>query len=429
MRMIVKITTGRVGQALLVAAWVLASAGCLRGSVGRDAGSPGGGGGSTAGGGSEAGGGSGAGGGSAGGGDAGVVVTRRDLLEASAACIVSEAQAFQERAAALQTAVQALTDGPSATTQAQARDAFHAAMDAWQVNEQLQVGPAAPSAVMGGGDLRDLIASWPLVSRCAVEEQIVAKGYEAGVGSMLVNRRGLFALEYLLFHEGADTACTSSSAIVANGTWAALSSDEREARMRAYALKVAQDVKVRADALVAAWTGGFTTAYTAPSGTPYMNEQQALNALSNAMFYFEMPVKDLKLARPIGLRECDVAPCIGQLESQYAGRSKRNIQKNLDGFRKIALGCGQGFTGVGFDDLLRSVGAANFSEHLETKVAAVQVALDAIEEPDLAAALQTDPTSVRALYDAVKGVTDLMKTELVTTLDLELPSTLEGDND
>ena len=38
-------------------------------------------------------------------------------------------------------------------------------------------------------------------------------------------------------------------------------------------------------------------------------------------------------------------------------------------------------------------------------------------------------TQVRALYDAVKGVTDLLKTELISVLDLELPTSLEGDND
>jgi hypothetical protein len=36
---------------------------------------------------------------------------------------------------------------------------------------------------------------------------------------------------------------------------------------------------------------------------------------------------------------------------------------------------------------------------------------------------------VRALYDAVKGVTDVLKTEVVTVLDLELPQKVEGDND
>jgi hypothetical protein len=40
-----------------------------------------------------------------------------------------------------------------------------------------------------------------------------------------------------------------------------------------------------------------------------------------------------------------------------------------------------------------------------------------------------DKASVRAFYDALKGVTDLLKTEVVTVLDLELPQTLEGDND
>ena len=40
-----------------------------------------------------------------------------------------------------------------------------------------------------------------------------------------------------------------------------------------------------------------------------------------------------------------------------------------------------------------------------------------------------DPASVRALYDAVKRVTDLLKTEFVGVLDLSRPMGAEGDND
>lgn len=49
------------------------------------------------------------------------------------------------------------------------------AFASWQENEVLQFGPAAPLAVAGGQELRDQIYSWPLVSRCAVEETLVSR--------------------------------------------------------------------------------------------------------------------------------------------------------------------------------------------------------------------------------------------------------------
>ena len=50
-------------------------------------------------------------------------------------------------------------------------------------------------------------------------------------------------------------------------------------------------------------------------------------------------------------------------------------------------------------------------------------------EPDIAAALEVDQASVIALHTALKRITDLMRTELISVLDLELPKRVEGDND
>ena len=62
---------------------------------------------------------------------------------------------------------------------------------------------------------------------------------------------------------------------------------------------------------------------------------------------------------------------------------------------------------------------------LEGAIAAVE----AIHELDLADALKNDLASVKGAHAAVKKVTDNLKTQLVTVLDLELPKSSEGDND
>jgi predicted lipoprotein len=361
--------------------------------------------------------------------------TRVEVLKAVSACVQSSAREFQTAAGELKAATAALAARPEAGTRAAAREAFHRAMDAWQVLEVMQVGPAAPRSLPGGAELRDNIYSWPLVSRCAVEEQIVSRGYEsAGFPETLVTRRGLYALEYLLFYEGADTDCSSSSVIVADGTWAALSAEEREGRKRAYAAAAAAQVQQRANQLVEAWEAGkgdyARTFETAGSGSAvYRTSQAALNSASDALFYIEEHVKDKKIARPLGLRECTKDTCPELLESQFARRSKANIAANLVGYRRLAEGCGAGFEGMGFDDLLVEVGTEPLATKLGERVVAAQAALQAVEEADLAQALVQDKASVRAVYDRLKGLTDVMKTELATVLDLELPAAVEGDND
>jgi uncharacterized protein len=360
---------------------------------------------------------------------------RGALLSAAGACALTTAREFLPRATELEAAATALAAQPSATTREAAREAFRRALDAWEVAEPMQFGPAAPGSVAGGQELRDNIYAWPLVSRCSVEEQVVARGYESpDFGTSLVTRRGLVALEYLLFYEGADTACAASSPIVSSGSWAALGSDERESRKRAYAVAAAAEVRRRAAQLVDAWDpakGDFSgrLASAGPGNDVYRTAHAALNSVSDALFYVEHEVKDVKIARPLGLRDCPTATCPELLESPFAARSKANVRANLVGFRRIIEGCGPGFEGYGFDDLLEAVGAGPLAAKLRDRGAAAQASLEAIDEPDLKEALVADPPSVRAMYDGLKGVTDVLKTELMTVLDLELPKSLEGDND
>jgi predicted lipoprotein len=365
----------------------------------------------------------------------GAETARKEVVGAAGACVQASARTFQAAAVELESAAAALAAGPEAGKRAAARAAFHRAMDAWQVLEAMQLGPALPRSQPGGAELRDNIYSWPLVNRCAVEEQIVARGYESpDFPTTLVTRRGLPAVEYLLFYEGGDTACPATSPVVSGGTWAALPAEELQARKRAYAVAAAKAVRGRADQLVDAWEAGkgdfVGTLESAGAGNAvYPSVQMALNSVSDALFYLDREMKDMKLARPLGLRECAAETCPELLESAFAGRSKANLRANLVGIRSLAEGCGEGFAGKGLDDLLEAVGSAPLAAKLRDRLAASEAALGAVEEPDLAQALVQDKASVRAVYDAFKGGTDILKTELVSVLDLELPQAVEGDND
>ncbi len=360
---------------------------------------------------------------------------RRALLREAGACVLSSARTFEAKAALLQTATAASLAPLDAGARQEAQDAFSSALTAWQVLEVMRVGPAAPVDALGGEDLREYLYSWPLVSRCAVEEALVARSYDgAGLGSALVNRRGLAALEYLLFYEGADTACAPTSPIVASGSWAALTADERAQRRREYANAAAADLKTTATRLSLAWApegGRFAEKLGAAGeeGSLFPTTQRALNEVSNALFYVDREMKDLKLARPMGLRDCVTAPCPELAESAFARRGRADLQANLVGYRRIFEGCGEAFAGTGFDDLLIDRGAQALADKLHQDVLSVEVALAALPTDDLGAAVTNNPAEVRLVYDRLKAVTDSLKTEFITLLDLEAPLSLEGDND
>ncbi len=349
---------------------------------------------------------------------------RGKVLAQSARCIEAEFVRFTERTSALVASFDA--DDPEA-----ARVAFAGAMTQWELLEALQVGPAALALLPGGEGLRDTVYAWPLVTRCALEEALVAKSWEAGIETLLVNRKTLAALDYLLFETGTQTACAEDASIVASGAWAALSAEELAARRRAFAQAVSTDVHARAVALTARWKDGFTTTLAEPGSNNrvFMSQRTALNSLSDALFYLDGPVKDVKLAAPLGLAagSCQNPPCAELLEFQHAELNTVALRANLAGFARLFHGCEEGVKGQGFDSLLVAVNATELEAHMSADLATLRASLEAA--PELRTALQAEPATARRIYDEVKGVTDLLKTEFITVLDLEIPTSLEGDND
>lgn len=360
-------------------------------------------------------------------------VTGGALLQAIAACQLDVLASFRQAAEAFDVAAASAKN--DATKKNAARLAWQTAIDRWQQAEVFQFGPAGPSTTPGGQSLRDQIYSWPLVSRCLVEQNIVSKAYaNADFGtSSLVNMRGLAAAEYLLFYEGTDNACSPSTNINASGQWAALGADELVVRKRQYASAVATAVATAARNLDNAWRadgGNFQEKFSSAgsSASVYTTEHMALNAVSDALFYMEIPLKDLKLARPLGLMNCDDVTCPEAVESRYAGRSRTHIRNNILGFRMLMLGCDAG-SGLGFDDLLEADNAGALASKMRENIELALAAADAVPSDDLAQALNTAPSSVLDLHVAVKRITDLLKTEFVSVLDLDPPQSVEGDND
>jgi hypothetical protein len=97
-------------------------------------------------------------------------------------------------------------------------------------------------------------------------------------------------------------------------------------------------------------------------------------------------------------------------------------------FSRLFLGGEPGGDEPGFDDLLRDMGASGLADQMSVDIAAAIVAIESIEGP-LYEALSTDLEGVIAAYEAVKRVTDNLKTMFLTVLDLEAPNRAAGDND
>ena len=358
------------------------------------------------------------------------------LLRALGDCTAATYRSFDTAATELRTATDAAVADPARRADAQA--AWRRAMEVWQQAELTQYGPLGVSPTPGAQAMREGIYSWPNVNRCVIDEQIVSKDYEGGLLVTLPSStRGLGAMEYLLFHDGADNGCGAMASINTQGTWAALGAVELAARKAAYAAAAAADVEKRARALRDAWQppaggdGGFLQQLaTAGSGsTIYSTQGVAFDAVAGGLFYLDTVLKDKKLARPLGKLECASARCPETVESTWAGAGRSHLAANLVGFRHLFAGCGAGGSGLGFDDLLEAAGAGRVASTLATDLDAADAAVAAIPDPSLAQAIGSAPDKVEAAHVAVKRLTDALKGEFILVLEITPPGQVAGDTD
>jgi len=326
---------------------------------------------------------------------------------------------------------------PATGVLADARVAWREAMIAWQAAEVLQIGPLSmePDGV-NAGFLRDEIYSWPLVNPCRVDQEVVAERFRQDdfIANANVLTYGLDALEYLLFNESLENACPAQVNINSEGTWDALSDAEIMSRRAAYAEVVAMQIAADTAKVRDGWngTGDDFAVQLAEAGrgdSPYQNTQQAADEILAALFYLEKETKDLKLGEPLGLvgTTCvSSPPCPGELETPFAEIAGEAILANLRIFRQALTGGGE--TATGFDDYLAARNAESLANEF---VGNVDTAITAFEgvSTSLHDVLRNDPDQARALFDALKAVTDILKGDFATVLQLQIPREASGDGD
>jgi predicted lipoprotein len=362
----------------------------------------------------------------------GSTFSRDSLIEAFGTCIVGEIENFEEQSRVFSAAVTAAVNDPEQLEAAQ--EAWQNTVDLWQELEVMQVGPAGSSTEPGGEGLGDVIYAWPLTNPCAVDAHLVSEEYAIDADAVTTSANGLGAAEYLLFYAGDTNACGLEEDINISGSWDSLEQSTLTSRRLSYAAFAADTVSVAASALVKAWspTGeNFLSEFiqAGEGSRTYGKKRVAINAVSDALFYVEWNTKDNKLARPLGMIGCDDAFCPDLVESEYAHRSKEHLRNNMVGFRKLFKGCGVDNEGLGFDDYLYAVGQPELGEAIDEAALSTIAALDAIDEPDLVTALEQDIDSVFAVHTALGQLTDLLRSDFLTVLRLELPVLVQGDND
>ncbi len=343
---------------------------------------------------------------------------------------------FSDAAQGLQSATAAYSEavasgGDAEPAFADVRTAFDTAMQAWQVAEVMQLGLATGSSGIGGEFLRDEIYSWPSVNTCRVDQELVVGEYAAAdfTSTRLVNAYGLDAIEYLLFVDGSDNTCPPQLPINM-GEWAALGDQEVATRRAAYAAAIAADVSAVASRLATTWAeGGEWNGYLQdPSSGPLESVQNAMDEVLRAMFYVDTVLKDAKIARPAGIKDCTSDTCLDSLESLHANFSKEQAIANLEGFRRLYHAGLDADAGVGFDDWLEALGEGGLGQEMLADTQGAISALEAVEGT-FVEALIADDSALDASHAAIVELTNDLKGDFPTILMLNIPSEAAGDAD
>lgn len=344
--------------------------------------------------------------------------------------------AFDARAAALPGAVTAYCDALDAGNVGATRDAavaaWAAAVAAWQQADAVLIGPAA----MTEKDLRYKIYAWPLLAPCGLDRDTASRWASAAsydVAAQPPNERSLLAIEYLLF-----TTDTMHTCPLEPTGWTALGADLPRARCR-LAEALAIDVAAKGAQLHAAWRadGGDYAgelANAGGAGDSIPSQQEAVNRISDGLFYVDRIVKDMKLAEPAGIatNSCNSVqtPCLPEVELRISDQATHAIRANLVALRAVFTGTpvGGGVDGPSFEEFLREVGQAELADRMIANLDVAIAAANALPD-SFVTALQSSYASVVATHAAVTTFTTDLKSQFLTVLALDIPDDVAADND
>jgi predicted lipoprotein len=316
-----------------------------------------------------------------------------------------------------------------------AKENWRNAMNTWQLADMMQLSPL----LIGDGALRNNIYSWPTQNTCGVDLDVTyfkagsVNGQPYNIATRIASRKSLVAIEYLLFNDNLAHTCTGSTVPT---QWNNQTEQYRKVARCEYAREVASDIQNSGTELLASWLGndGYAAKLklAGTEGSDFDTQHDAVNELSDAIFYLDKFTKDGKLATPLGLfsNECGAQACPIAVEAKYSAHSLTNITNNLNALKMFMQGSltVNETDALGFRHYLIDVGDEVTADIIDDRVE-LAIAATKSYQTSLATALAENPDKVLQTHGNVKSITDKLKSDFITSLALELPETSAGDND
>ena len=321
-----------------------------------------------------------------------------------------------------------------------AQIAWRGLMDSVQKTEIHIIGPAANN----GAELNNRLNSYSFgqLSECGIDVAVtLLAADDYNVANRTASQRGLGAVEYLLFNQDLTHNCGTS--LTSTIDWNGLPEATRKTQRCDLALTLAEDMAQASATIYNEWTAG-----DSPYRAEFLSEANRgdnFQQITDALFYIETYTKSGKMAMPLGLDpKCTVTTCPDLVESPYSKTSLRNIKVNMQEFLRIF----NGVDGLGFDDLITDAGFTEIANQFKNQSADVINQIDTIQNAlvDQVNSISTtddetsctnsmanpvDPSTLDACSTVglLKRITDDLKIDFVTVVNVPVPGRVQSDND
>jgi len=316
------------------------------------------------------------------------------------------------RCSELSSVLDELADAPGDAELSTVRAAYLATREPWEESQAFGFGPASDLHAQAGLD-QSPVDVQKLDLELASDSELTF-GHVRSLGA---NKRGLQAIEYLLFPE--DDAELEA---------ALLGDDVAGDRRRRFLSAAGQVVAANAEQLSNAWqpeAGDYAGRFAQPGGSESVssNVQAALDTLLNETVVLSEVVANVKLGKPLGVTTGGkVDPSLQ--ESARSGAALRDVLANLRGMRNVYLATRDGTVGTSLSSLVHARSPAT-DLHARAALADAEAAVLAIPEP-LTLALEESPETVTQAYESIKSLKRVLATEVLGTLGASLKF---SDND
>ncbi|HYX34177.1 MAG TPA: imelysin family protein [Oligoflexus sp.] len=368
----------------------------------------------------------------------GLRLTQAHLFRNLGDGIAQNIATFAQSTTQLGQAIEVFCVEPTTQDKAPVRAAWKETMLLWEELEVQQVGPIAANEKA----LKTAIYGWPvLANTCRIDEEtlkaIQSPTYTLPPNS---NRKGLQAIEHLLYEETLASSCPGASA--SKKEWDALPLATRAQARCLYLKPLALELQAMAASVSQAWGTQGSNYLTGVIGNPEA-EKTALQSLYENLFYLDIEVKNYKLASPAGHdpKFCpnSPAPCPGKDEFPLSQISREAIQANITGFTDLIYGFEEAnqVRPGGFAALVREVGddaVATRSETLTRELAGYFAAqneslANLIVQQNQENCDQSQISLLCQLRKSIKQISSDFKYEYSRLLSLTVPAGPQGDND